>query len=156
VKVEPWAANHTRFGSPGTLPRTVQRSHRLTFDLLPDGLAVCRLPPDASIPRRAAQAPFVSITRTDDELSIVLPEELAEPEWECEDGWRALAVRGPLDFELVGILAAIAGCLAAAEVSLFAISTYETDIVLVKGEQIERAIAALEAAGHRVEGWGTA
>lgn len=129
----------------------MQTSHRLTLDLLPGSIAVCRLPPEASIPRRASQAPFVSITRTDDELSIVIPEELAEPEWECEDGWRALAVRGPLDFGLVGILATLAECLAAAEVSLFAISTFDTDIVLVKEERLERAIAALEATGHRVE-----
>jgi hypothetical protein len=67
-----------------------------------------------------------------------------------EDGWRLLSVRGPLEFALTGILAALSGELAAAGVSLFAVSTYDTDHVLVKSDDLERAVHALREAGHEV------
>jgi hypothetical protein len=67
-----------------------------------------------------------------------------------ESGWRALGVVGPLDFSLIGILAALAEPLAAAKVSIFAISTYDTDYVLVREKSLETALAALRRAGHTV------
>ena len=66
-----------------------------------------------------------------------------------EGGWRVLAVRGPLAFELTGVLASLASPLAAAGVSIFALSTFDTDYLLVPGDRLETALAALEAAGHR-------
>ena len=125
--------------------------HSFTLDLLPHRLAVCRLEPGSALPQSLLRAPFVAITRTSEELSLVVPEELVEDHWIVEPGWWALAVRGPLDFELVGVLASLAGTLAAAQVSLFAISTYDTDLLLVKDDDCERGVAALEAAGHVVE-----
>jgi hypothetical protein len=112
---------------------------------LPDRYAICRLAADA-----AAPASFFSITRTPDELSIVCIETQAPEGAKTESGWRALQVIGPLEFSLTGILAAIAAPLAAAGVSIFAISTFDTDYVLVKEENLAKAWAALRAAGHRV------
>lgn len=90
------------------------------------------------------------MTRTADELSLVLPEAARHPDWQAETGWRAFRVDGTLDFSLTGVLASLADPLAAAAVSLFAISTYDTDYVLVREGDLERAMAALAAAGHTV------
>jgi uncharacterized protein len=121
----------------------------LVLHLLPGRFAVCRLPPDAPLPE-ARPGGLWSATRTADELSIVLPEEDRQPEWKAETGWRCLQVAGPLDFALTGVLASLATPLAEAEVSLFAVSTYDTDYVLVREERLDRAREALESAGHRV------
>jgi hypothetical protein len=131
----------------------------LTLDLLPGALAICRLAPgdavpawvDASAPGgSASNLPLLVITRTTDELSIVCAAARVPPGVVRADGWRALRVAGPLDFALTGILAALAVPLAAAEISIFAISTYDTDYVLVRAEQLAGAVATLEAAGHVV------
>jgi hypothetical protein len=118
--------------------------------LLPDRLAVCRLPPGAAIPAWATASPFFSLTRTDAELSVVCVQQLVPEPTQCEAGWRVFRVAGPLDFSLTGILAGIAAPLAAAGVSIFAISTFDTDYVLVKEENLTKAFDALRAAGHEV------
>jgi hypothetical protein len=122
----------------------------LTLHVLPERLAVCRLAPDAPVPAQPGGAAFWSVTRTSDELSIVLPEEAVPAMWEAETGWRCLKVQGPLDFGLTGILASLATPLAKAGVSIFALSTYDTDYVLVKDSDLEEAKRALSAGGHRV------
>jgi hypothetical protein len=124
--------------------------HRLSLTLLPDRLAICRLPPDAALPTPPAGGGLWSVTRTADELSIVLPEAAIRPEWKAETAWRVLRVDGTLDFALTGILADLATPLAAADVPIFVISTWDTDYVLVREWFLERAAAALEAAGHTV------
>ena len=83
------------------------------------------------------------MTRTADELSIVCPEEQVPGDLTAERDWRAFKVEGPLDFALVGILAELSGALAAAEVSLFAISTYDTDYLLVRAGKLAEAKRAL-------------
>jgi hypothetical protein len=118
--------------------------------VLPERLAVCRLAPDEPVPERLARAQFWSVTRTDEELSIVLPEELVPADWQAETGWRCLKVLGPLDFSLVGVLAFLAGSLAEAGVSIFAISTYDTDYILVKEGDLEQAKRSLAARGYTV------
>jgi hypothetical protein len=92
----------------------------------------------------------LAFIRTRDELTVVCVERLVPPEVIAERGWRALQVQGPLDFALVGVLAAITVPLAEAGVSIFAISTYDTDYILVKEEALERAIQALGQAGFLV------
>lgn len=119
--------------------------------LLPELLAVCRLDPAASLPLWASAGSFFAITRTRDELSIVCPQQAVPATTQAERDWRALCVAGPLDFALTGILAALAGPLAAAGVSIFALSTYDTDYVLVRAADLDRAITALAAAGHQVQ-----
>ena len=126
--------------------------HRLTLLLLPDRLAVCRLPPDAPLPALPADGLW-SVTRTSEELSVVLPEAALPQEndgWKVEAGWRILRVEGTLDFSLTGILASIAEPLAESGVSLFALSTYDTDYVLIRAADLEWAKSALAASGHEV------
>jgi hypothetical protein len=94
---------------------------------------------------------LVSLTRTEQELSVVCREAAVPAEVQSERGWRALEVVGPLDFALTGILAALAGPLAAAGISIFALSTYDTDYVLVKATTLARAIAVLQAAGLTIQ-----
>jgi uncharacterized protein len=122
----------------------------LSLCILPGRLAVCRLPSNAPLPKPPADTDFWSVTRTGKELSIVLPEEAVAAGWQAEAGWRCLKVLGPLDFDLTGVLASLAAPLAEAKVPIFAISTYDTDYVLVKEKHLERARQALLANGHRV------
>lgn len=123
---------------------------RLTLVLLPETYCVCRLPAEAPLPALPAEAKFVSVTRTADELSLVLPEAHAPREARCERGFRAFAIEGPLPFEQVGVLASVLNPLAEAGVSIFAVSTFDTDTVLVRGADRSRAEAALQAAGHTI------
>jgi hypothetical protein len=127
--------------------------HRLAIDTQPGEYAVARLAADAPIPAGLLDhAPdvLISVTRTPGELSIVCPAELVPEGSAVEAGWRLLTVRGPLEFTLTGIIAAISSELAAAGVALFGISTFDTDHVLVKSAELGRAVAALRASGHEV------
>ena len=119
--------------------------------LLPNNFSVCRLSPTESLPIWATEGSFFSITKTDDELSVVCNQRNVPDSVKAEGGWRALQVEGPLDFALTGILASIAKPLADAKVSLFAISTFDTDYVLVKEQTLERATHALRAAGFTID-----
>ena len=123
----------------------------LAFTILSRRLAVCRLPAEAPLPEWARPGDLLSATWTRDELSIVMEERYVPPEAVSERGWRALMVQGPLDFAQVGILAAVTTALADAGVSIFALSTYNTDYVMVREAQLDRAVEALRLAGHTVE-----
>jgi len=114
--------------------------------------AVCRLDANTPVPMELLKPAheFLSITRTADELSIVCPESLAPAGAKIERGWRALRVQGPLDFSLTGIIASLTAPLAAAKISVFAVATFDTDYILVREADLERAIAALEVS-NRVE-----
>jgi uncharacterized protein len=123
----------------------------LKLDLLPVRLAICRLAPAASIPEWAATgADFYSATRTPGELSVVCAEEAVPPGVKHDPDWRVFRIEGPFDFSAIGVLASVAAPLAEAAVSIFAVSTFDTDYVLVKENQVKRAALALEAAGHQV------
>jgi hypothetical protein len=121
-----------------------------TLQLLAAHLAICRLAPSAAVPQWATGGGFLSITRTEEELSLVCAESAVPHDAKCERGWRAFKVEGPLDFALTGVLASIAAPLAAARVSIFAVSTFDTDYVLVKEDALDEAVRALTAAGHTV------
>ena len=118
--------------------------------VLPDRLAVCRLPADAPWPHPPDGTSFYSATRTDAETSVVCLEDAAPEGSRVEPDWRALEVAGPLDFGMVGVMAALTAPLADVEVSVFVLSTYDTDYVLVHAAALERAVVALRTAGHRV------
>lgn len=124
----------------------------MELDLHATLLAVCRLPAQDAVPEWADQVlqPLVSITRTADELSVVLPQTEIPSDVQAEPDWRALSVRGPLPFHLTGILASLAVPLAEAGVPIFALSTHDTDWLLVRHDRAADACAALQAAGHRI------
>lgn len=110
---------------------------------------VVRLEANAEIPKWLS-GDFVSITRTIDELSIVC-EQKDIAGLKIEKDWRVLKILGPLDFSEIGILANIAEILAKEKISIFVISSYDTDYILVKEVSLAKAIKALEKAGHIVE-----
>jgi hypothetical protein len=112
--------------------------------------AVWKLAPEAEIPV-LADAPFLSVTRTATELSVVAPVDGAPDGVHVETGWSCLEVRGPLAFNETGVLASISAALADAGVSIFVVSTFDTDYLLVRSAHLDRAVAALEAAGHAVQ-----
>jgi hypothetical protein len=117
--------------------------------LLPGRYAVCRLPPDAALPDWPS-GEFVSVSRSAEELSVVCREEAVPQGVRQENGFRCLRIDGTLDFGLVGVLAALLTPLAGAGVSVFAVSTFDTDYLLLKETDLARAVEALRAAGHAV------
>ena len=122
----------------------------LTLRLLPGRYAVCRLEKGSAPPVWAMQGDFWSITRTADELSAVCAEAQA-PEDVCREcGFRIFKIEGPLDFSLTGILAGLAAALAHAKIPIFALSTFDTDYILVKDAFAEEAVRALHAESHTV------
>jgi hypothetical protein len=120
----------------------------LTLEWMPGRFAVCRLdatapiPAWASLPGAGAGA-LLCVTRTKSELSIVAEERLVPAEVQAARGWSAMVLAGVVDFALVGILSRLTGALAAAEVPVFVISTYDTDILLVREQFVSSAINAL-------------
>lgn len=115
----------------------------LTMKLLKEKYGVCRLNKTELIPEWAKNSDFFSITKTSDELSIVCFEDSIPNDVKCEKDWRVLKIEGPLDFSLIGILASISTILAQKGISIFAISTYDTDYILVKNKDIDNAIDSL-------------
>jgi len=122
----------------------------LRLAVLSGRFAVCRLPADAAVPAWADAGGFVSVTRTAHELSVLCAEERVPADVRSEAGFRALMLEGPFDFSAVGILASVASPLAEGGVSLFAVSTFDTDYVLVKDERLADALRVLAAAGHAI------
>ncbi len=123
---------------------------RLTLRTLPWLLAISRMTPDSKLPEWAMAGPFRSICWTPDELSIVCEDSLVPEGVSSERGWRGLMVEGPLDFGLTGILAAVAEPLARAGISIFAISTFDTDYFLVREASFPHALRVLVEFGHSV------
>ena len=109
--------------------------------------AIHRFSTASEIPSQVYESDFFSVTKTEDEISIVCSESLSLCSEKSEKGWACLKVLGPLDFSLTGILAKIASSLAESGISIFAISTYDTDYILVRSEKLELAKETLAASG---------
>lgn len=122
---------------------------RLALEVFPQILAVARLSATDPLPPWI-HGRFTSVTRTADELSIVCDAEAVPSDVRAERGWRALRVAGPIAFETTGVAAALVAPLAAAQISVFLIATFDTDYLLLKAERFEDALAILRAAGHDV------
>jgi len=122
----------------------------LALTTIPETLTICRLAPDSDVPSWAMAGPFWSITRTPDELSIVVAVESAPADIRAEGTWRALRIAGPIPLSAVGILASVTEPLARAGINLFVVSTFDTDYVLVVSDRLEDARFALSDAGHIV------
>ena len=125
---------------------------KLSMRILPDRLAVCRFEPSAPLPDWIDQAGFSSITRTAEELSVVCSEERVPPGTESETGWRCFQLLGPFNFSEIGIISSLTQPLTESGVSLFVISTFDTDYLMVKEKDFARAIDVLTAQGHQVKG----
>ncbi len=121
----------------------------LTLSVLPDVFAVCQLPPTIPTPDWVTGS-LVVIARTAEELSIVCQESAVPLGIPREGGLRALRIEGTLDFSLTGILAGISTALAAVGITIFAISTYNTDYLLVRQASLERALRALSLEGYHL------
>jgi hypothetical protein len=122
----------------------------LKFRRLPTTFAICRLAPNASLAELNWDAPFVSVTRTRDELSIVCSADQAPPSAKCEASWVCFKLEGPLPFSQTGVLASFIDPLAEHGVPIFAVATFDTDYVLVKEETAASALKTLQAAGHEL------
>ena len=122
----------------------------LSLIILPQRFAICRLSSNVPIPSFLFDSQFFSVSRTSDELSVVLPEEMVPADWKAETGWRCLKVIGPLEFDLTGILASLVLPLYEAGISIFAISTYDTDYLLAREKNLKKATHALMKSGHSV------
>lgn len=121
----------------------------MALRVLDERLAMARLPADALVPDWVAGRDLLAVVRTRRELSVVCRDDAVPPELaEVERGFRAIAVVGTLDFAAVGVVASLALPLAEAGISIFGISTYDTDHVLVRDDRLEDAKRALAAAGH--------
>lgn len=132
----------------------IAATHSLELDL--NRFALVRLSPDAAVPSWVDSSPFRSVTRTPEELSLLCPESQVPSSIDAQRGLRCLKVRGPLDSSEVGVLESLAHPLARAGISILALSTYDTDYLLVRESDLEAAIQALSSAGHTIHGQGAA
>jgi hypothetical protein len=122
--------------------------YKLVLSVLEETFSIHRLAPDASLPEAVSECDFYSLSKTTDELSLVCPEHLAVKSEKSNPDWKCLKVAGPLDFELTGILAGITEVLAKEKLSVFAISTFDTDYILIKKQGLTAAISALQRVGY--------
>lgn len=125
-----------------------KHAHQLRIREIAGRFALCRLSSEATIPAWADGSELVSITRTREELSIVCDEGRVPAETQCERGYSALRVEGTLAPDMVGVLVSLAGPLADAGIPIVGIGTYDTDYVLVRTVDLERARHALKSGGH--------
>jgi hypothetical protein len=120
------------------------------LSLLAETFTILHLAPDAVVPEWATQGQFFSITRTSDELSVIAETALVPERLRTEVSWRVLKVHGPFDLAEVGVLASLVMPLAAAGVSVFTISTFDTDYLLMPSGQLRDAVSGLRNAAHTV------
>lgn len=120
----------------------------MKLSILPQGFGILKLSQNEEVPKWAFQGQFYSITRTREELSIVCEESWIPKSLDYNQDWKAIQVIGPLDFSLTGILSSLSAPLAQAGISIFVISTFDTDYLLVKAHQLDQAKEVLSTAGH--------
>ena len=123
---------------------------QLTLKVIKQMLTIHRYAADSQIPVQVYDCEFYSITRTDEELSIVCSATVQIKGDSSSTDWLGFKVQGPLDFSLTGILAELSAVLAQASISIFAISTYDTDYILVKADKMQAATRVLEDAGYLI------
>ena len=125
------------------------KPQNLVLSVLEETFSIHKLAPDAYLPEAISECDFYSLSKTTEELSLVCPEHLAVKSEKSNPDWKCLKVAGPLDFKLTGILAGITNVLAKEKVSVFAISTFDTDYILTKKQGLTAAISALKSAGYQ-------
>jgi uncharacterized protein len=122
----------------------------LTLTILAQTFAISKMEKGAPIPNWVSSADWWSITRTDDEFSVVCPEAQVPADVVSNRGWRCLKLAGPLDLALTGILASLLEPLARARISVFSVSTFDTDYLLVKAPNLGATVRVLSLAGHQI------
>ncbi|MGQ8365776.1 ACT domain-containing protein [Glaciecola sp. 1036] len=122
-----------------------------TLQVLGETFAIHTLEPENDIPAKVLQCDVYFIGKTYDELSLVVPQSVTIDALETDFDWRVLEVLGPLNLTMVGIMAEIGGVLAKAKISIFVVSTFETDYFLVKENDLENAISSLIKAGYKIQ-----
>ena len=125
---------------------------KLTLKLIDEIFAIHSLPANSKIPEQVFSAPVYFIAKTYEEVSIVLPQSYELESDDVENDWRSLEVVGPLGFSLTGILSKIATVLANEQISIFAISTFDTDYILIKNNTLAAAVEALRANDYQIIG----
>ena len=126
-------------------------SVNLVLSVLSETFTIHKLSPDLSIPEEILKSNYYSVTKTDNELSVVCSELIEVKSLQSSKGWKCIKVKGPLDFNLTGILADISDILAQANISIFAISTFDTDYILVRSQDLSSARNKLRKAGYKFE-----
>ncbi len=122
-----------------------------TLAILPQSFVIHSLDADATIPAEVLASPLFFIGKTEDELSVVVDSTITIDSVDYDSGWRALELIGPLDLSMVGIMASIGQVLAKAKISIFVVSTFETDFFLVKNNKLDDAVLALESDGYTIQ-----
>jgi uncharacterized protein len=122
----------------------------IEFSVYDGRFCLAKLPRDTDLGELGDSGPFFSVTRDNDEMSIVAEESFVHPQAEIQRGWRALKVKGPLEFDLIGVHTSVVGPLAEVGISVFAVSTYSTDYIFLLDYNLEKAIKTLELAGHKL------
>ena len=135
--------------APNSHDDCLRMPHKLRFSRIQGSFAICRLTPGAALPAWASRGAFFSITSTAEEFSVVCPQTQVPTEIVHEGGWTCLKLQGPFPFSETGILTSFVQPLSERAIPLFAISTFDTDYVLVKQGWVDQAVAALREAGHR-------
>lgn len=144
---------HLRKRLIGSRQNTVERiatTRQRTLLIVPGEFAICKLEKDGAVPAWATSGDLLSITRTSDELSVICLQSVVPTGVRCERNWRCLRVAGPIPITVVGVLASLVTPLAEAGISAFAISTFDTDYLMVKEQDFEKALAALQRAGQSI------
>jgi hypothetical protein len=122
--------------------------NNLTIQILPEQYAILHISSDENIPAWVLNGKYWSITRSESEISIVCQQDVVPTGFKGEFNWKVFKVHNPLTFEMAGILASLANPLADAGISIFAISSYETDYLMLKEVNLEKAVEVLSKAGH--------
>lgn len=125
---------------------TISTPFTIVLQILPGNMAVCKLPPQSALPQwlNTAENKFYSITKTNDELSIVCSQSIVPENVQAQKNWRMFKIMGQMEFELVGILKQVLNPLAESGIGIFAMSTYDTDYILVQEKNFKNAIEVLK------------
>ena len=129
----------------------ITASANLVLSVLCETFTIHKLSPDASIPEEILKSNYYSVSKTENELSLVCSEVFEVQSLQSSKGWECIKVAGPLDFNLTGILAGISDILAKGNISIFAISTFDTDYILVRTQDLSSARTTLRQAGYKIE-----
>jgi len=121
---------------------------RLRLSILPEVFTICSLPPDGTIPDISQIPSIISITKTPKELTLICDENHIPDNWKKSGQWKCIKVEGCFDLNAVGVLASIAEPLAQNKISIFVLSTFETDYILIHAEDVNTAVSCLTEFGH--------